>query len=191
MRFIKSYKIFESLDIKLEKELLKFVISNYTLNEDGSIDCDQAVNLSYKLLSKIPFKFNKINYSFKMTNNKIKSLENCPKYIGSNFNCSFNKLTSLEFGPEYVGNNYDCCYNQLTTLKGCVDEVYAEFDCQSNQLTSLEFCPMEVENDFNCSDNKLEYLDRSPMIKGDLYCVDMFETEPEFNGSCEKIIWEE
>ncbi len=183
--------MFESINLELEKELDKFDIKEYTINEDGSIDCNEVViSFSEHKLNEIPFKFNRINVGgFSVRNNLLTSLKNCPKYIDSYFNCSVNRLASLEYGPEYVGGDYYCHQNKLETLKGCVEEVYGNFYCFDNQLTSLEFCPMEVEKDFDCSDNKLEYLDRSPMIKGNLTCLDMFETEPEFNGHCEKLIW--
>ncbi len=191
MKFIKSYKIFESKDLSLNKQLAKFGISKYILNTDGSIDCNhQHLQLFANHLYTIPFNFNRINGDFSIYSNYLTSLKNCPKYISGYFECFDNKLSSLEFGPEYVGNFYACSYNKLETLKGCVEEVYGHFDCVDNQLTSLEFCPMQVEGDFGCSFNKLEYLDRSPFIKKDLICLGMFDKEPEFNGHCEKLVWE-
>ncbi len=187
MKFIKSYKIFESININFD--IIEYGITKYTLNEDGSIDCNQNVNFFNKNLTKIPFKFNKINGSFTIQDNKITSLKNCPKYVSSWFDCSYNYLTSLEFGPEYVGGVYYCFKNKLTTLKGCVEEVYGDFLSSNNQLTSLEFCPMQVEGSFNCSDNNLTELDRSPFVRKDLWCKGMFETEPEFSGHCSKLIW--
>ncbi len=189
MKFIKSYKIFESVDSKLQMHLGNYKIYDYIINEDGSIDVNKEVHLFNKNLISIPFKFNRVCDYFNIANNKLTSLKNCPKYIEGNFSCSHNKLISLEFGPEYVGLDYNCSINQLITLKGCVDEVSGSFYCQSNLLTSLEFCPMQVEGNFNCSYNKLEYLDRSPMIKGELYCKKMFKKEPEFNGSCNELYW--
>ncbi len=191
MKHIKSYKIFESIDIHLKWKLSNFNISNYIINEDGSIDCNQYITLRCKNLNEIPFKFNKINDHFDIAMNKLISLKNCPKYVEREFNCLGNKLTSLEFGPEYVGSNYYCFNNNLITLKGCVEEVYDNFSCSNNKLKSLEFCPMQIEGTFNCSDNQLEYLDRSPLIKGNLYCQNMFRSEPEFNGYCKKLFWEE
>ena len=190
MKHIKSYKIFESTDIDLDKELKKFKITKYTLNEDGSIDCDQDVSLDYRNLTKIPFKFNRINGYFTVARNELISLKNCPKYVGGSFDCYYNQLTSLEFGPEYVGGGYYCYTNKLVTLKGCVDEVYGDFDCSSNELTSLEFCPMQVEEDFFCSYNKLTELDFSPFVRKNLYCQYMFKSKPEFTGHCENLIWE-
>ncbi len=189
MKFLKSYKIFESKDLDLEKKLKKYFINKHTLNEDGSIDCDQFINLDNQKLNIIPFNFNKINGYFFIHDNQLTSLKNCPKYISEWFECSQNKLTSLEFGPEYVGEDYSCNHNKLITLKGCVDEVYGHFDCSNNQLTSLEFCPMEVDGIFDCDDNKLKELDRSPFIRKEFFCRKMFKTEPEFTGHCEKLIW--
>ncbi len=184
MKFIKDIK-----NYLLNKELEKNRIKNYTINEDGSIDCNQDINFFCENLNEIPFKFNRINGNFEISNNKLKSLKNCAKYVEGYFDCSVNKLISLEFGPEYVSKNYHCINNKLETLKGCVEEVYGDFNCNNNELTSLEFCPMEVERNFDCSNNKLEYLDRSPLIKGYLYCGGMFNKEPEFSGSCKKLFW--
>ncbi len=189
MKFIKSYKIFESTNLELDKELKEYVIYNYTLNEDGSIDCNQNIGLAYQKLNIIPFNFNKIEGYFSIINNNLTSLKNCPKYISEWFECSSNNLTSLEYGPEYVGGSYYCMNDQLITLKGCVDVVEGDFSCKNNLLVSLEYCPMEVDGKFDCSFNKLTELDRSPFIRGKLYCQDMFTKEPEFNGSCQELIW--
>ncbi len=189
MIHIKSYRIFESIDLELGKELKKYHIRNYSINEDGSVDCNQSVDLCSKKLNQIPFKFNKINGHFIVDINQLTSLKNCPKYINKWFDCSSNELASLEYGPEYIGGSYCCMNNELKTLKGCVEEVNANFNCYNNRLTSLEFCPMEVSGYFNCSNNRLEFLDRSPLIKGKLYCEGMFKTEPEFSGSCQELIW--
>ncbi len=189
MKFIKSYKIFESFDKELCNRLQTFGIIQYSINEDGSIDCDQDVIMNSKRLNDIPFNFNKITGFFTIISNNIKSLKNCPKYISSDFDCPYNQLTSLEYGPEYVGRNYYCNNNQLITLKGCIEEVYGRFYCNNNLLTSLEFCPMDVNDDFDCSNNQLEYLDRSPLVKKDFICYGMFKSEPEFSGDCRKLLW--
>ncbi len=189
MKHIKSYKIFESIDLELEKELKRFKITDYILNENGSIDCNQSVNLTGHELNNIPFDFNKINGNFDINDNNLTSLKNCPKHISGWFGCSYNKLTSLEYGPGYVGDHYLCSHNKLITLKGCTDEIYDNFNCAVNQLKSLEFCPMQVEGYFNCSYNLLTELDRSPFIRKNLFCSGMFKTKPEFNGSCENLFW--
>ncbi len=189
MRYIKSYKIFESIDLELGKELEKFNITKYSINEDGSIDVDGIVDFGSKNLNKIPFNFNRVSNYFDVNDNKLTSLKNCPVQIDEWFGCGNNKLTSLEFGPEYIGSEYFCSNNELITLNGCIEEVHGNFECNDNKLTTLEFCPMEIGGDFDCSGNKLEYLDRSPMIKGTLFCYDMFDEKPEFNGSCRKLCW--
>ncbi len=189
MKHLKSYRIFESINIELEKKLKIFNIINYVLNDNGSIDVNGIANLSNSNLNKIPFKFNEVSGGFIIRGNRIASLKNCPKYVSSHFDCPYNQLTSLEYGPEYVGGFYYCYFNKLITLKGCVEDVYDSFNCQDNQLTSLEFCPMQVEGLFNCSRNKLTELDRSPFIRRNLICTGMFKIEPEFNGHCEELIW--
>ncbi len=189
MKFIKSYKIFESKDLDLEKHLKEYDIKDYSINEDGSIDVNQDVFMFKDDLNTILFKFNKINGAFDISYNNLRNLKNCPKYIEDLFICNHNKLISLEYGPEYVGSHYYCHNNKLITLKGCVEEVYGNFQCNDNKLTSLEFCPMQVDGDFDCSNNKLTELDRSPFIRKNLYCQEMFKSEPEFTGSCQNFFW--
>ncbi len=189
MKYIKSYKIFESKDLELDKELKRFKITDYILNEDGSIDCNQNISIPSNFYNMIKINFNKVNGFFNIYDNSLTTLKNCPKYIDRWFDCSLNGLTTLEYGPEYVGGNYNCSHNKLITLKGCIEEVYGNFDCANNLLTNLEFCPMEVDGHFNCSNNKLIELDKSPFIRKNLYCEGMFKTEPEFTGSCQELIW--
>ncbi len=191
MKYLKSYKIFESISLELETQIKEYDIKDYSINEDGSIDCNQDVNLSYKHLIEIPILFNKISGKFLIFSNQLSSLKNCPVQIDDYFDCSSNQLKTLEFGPEYVGREYQCYDNKLITLNGCVEEVYGDFDCSDNNLTSLEFCPMQVEGYFNCSDNNLTELDRSPFVRENLVCKrNKFKSEPIFSGHCKELIWE-
>lgn len=50
----------------------------------------------------------KIYGSFECQFNKLKTLENCPQYIGGSFYCNDNKLTSLEGCPKYIGGSFSC-----------------------------------------------------------------------------------
>lgn len=67
----------------------------------------------------------KIYGDFYCVNNYLKSLDNCPQYVGKRFSCSHNELTSLEGCPQYVGGNFYCRQNikilhltKLIQLKG-------------------------------------------------------------------------
>lgn len=93
MKYIKLFEIYSEgseLRRKIEHELLEYGISNYTINEDGTVDVNGDVNLGYyKLkilrfpkLDKIPFKFGKVSGSFTIRDNKITSLEGSPTSIG-------------------------------------------------------------------------------------------------------------
>ena len=75
MKHLKTYKIFESVDnSQLIKELEKFNINNYIINNDGTIDVKDDVNLSSKVLTKIPFKFGIVTGDFAFFDNKLTSL---------------------------------------------------------------------------------------------------------------------
>ena len=154
---------------ELIKELKKFNIKNYTINSDGTIDVDGDVNLSRKDLTKIPFKFGKVSGYFACSDNKLTSLEGCPKEVVEYFDCSFNILEDLVGGPQEVGGDYYC---------------------YSNQLESLEGCAGDINGYLNCSNNKLEILDCSSVINGNIICFrNGFKEQPEFFGICNKIIY--
>jgi hypothetical protein len=105
--------------------------------------------------------------------NKLTSLEYCPKTIGGSFICSHNKITSLEFSPKKVNGNFYCHDNHLTTLKGGPEYVGGNFNCSNNQLTTLEFCPKIINGDLDCIGNNLTSLDFFPdIVDGNFYCHD-------------------
>ena len=128
---------------EIESICKKYLIQNYTINDDGSVDVDGDVRLGSLKLTEIPLKFGSVSGNFYCHSNKLTSLEGCPKYIGGNFYCEYNKLTSLEGGPKIVEMSYDCLNNQLITLKGCPEKVGSEFHAGSNKLTEIDFCPKE------------------------------------------------
>jgi hypothetical protein len=91
----------------------KYGIENYTINDDGSIDVNGDVSLSYDGLTELPLRFNRVTGSFSCFDNKLTTLKGCPRWVGDWFSCGSNKLTSLEFSPEYVGNDFFCSDNYL------------------------------------------------------------------------------
>ena len=137
MKHLKSFNegLIESW--KLKYLCKKYGIKNYTINTDGSIDVGEDVYLSYKRLTKLPLKFNKVS---------------------GDFSCSYNNLTSLEGSPIEVGGSFYCNHNKLTTLEGCPKEISEYFNCRWNQLTSLEGGPIKLGGNFDCYNNPLPYV---------------------------------
>jgi len=133
----------------------KYDIVNYTINDDHTIDVNGDVSFTLKGLFKIPLKFNVVSGHFSCSNNKLTSLEGCPKSINGKFFCYLNELTTLEGGPKLVGDNYDCSNNHLTTLKGGPKRVGGSFICHSNKLTTLEGSPKYIGLTFDCRSNPL------------------------------------
>ena len=91
----------------------RYGITNYIINDDGSIDVNGDVSLSYDGLTELPLRFNRVTGYFDCNFNQLNSLKGCPRWIGDSFYCSYNNLTSLEFSPEYVGNDFFCSDNYL------------------------------------------------------------------------------
>jgi hypothetical protein len=92
----------------------KYNITNYTINDDGSIDVNGNVDLYYMELTELPLTFNKVTGWFDCGRNNLTSLKGSPVWVGGNFNCNYNRLPSLEFSPEYVGGHFYCLWNKLT-----------------------------------------------------------------------------
>ncbi|MCK9475619.1 MAG: hypothetical protein M0R46_06865 [Candidatus Muirbacterium halophilum] len=193
MKYLKKFN--ENINSsKIEAICKKYNITNYTINDDGSIDVDGDVDLYSKKLKALPLKFRKVNGNFRCSYNQLTSLMGCPQSIGGNFKCNDNQLTTLEGAPQRVGGEFDCsdnqltslvgspksvgggfyCYdNQLTSLVGSPQSVGGHFSCSSNQLISLEGVPQSVGGDFSCYDNKLTSLVGSPQsVGGDFECSD-------------------
>jgi hypothetical protein len=161
LEFIKESK--EDIDSICKR----YNIQNYTINDDGSINVDGNVDLSYRELTKLPLKFRHVGSDFYCNINQLTSLEGAPQTVGGGyFDCSDNQLTNLEGAPKTVGGDFNCSNNQLTSLEGCPKTVGGVFYCNNNQLTSLEGCPKTVGGDFDCDNNKLISLEGSSTIVG-------------------------
>ena len=133
MKYLKLFESYNKEDIdSIRFQLNIFNIVNYTINEDGSIDVNDDVDLDNEYLIKIPIRF---------------------RNVTGDFYCSNNHLTSLEGGPQSVGGDFYCNNNQLTSLKGCPISVGGNFYCGNNHLTSLEGAPQEVGGYFYFHNN--------------------------------------
>ena len=137
----------------------KFGITNYTINDDGSIDTPRAVDFTGQIVftqhsfigkfDHLPIKFRNVMGFLDMKGVGLLDLIGCPISVGGYFRCSENKLISLEGCPK------TCCM----------------FDCSSNQLTSLKYGPMTINQiyDYRCHNNKLESLEYLPDMVGNLF----------------------
>jgi hypothetical protein len=175
MKHLIEWRLFESNESKghIKSICKKLGIKNWSLNDDGSIDVDEDVNIPFKKLTKLPLKFRNVSGNFDCSFNDLTSLEGSPKSVSGGFNCSYNKLTSLEGSPESVGGYFDCSYNNLTSLEGSPKSVGGDFYCSDNNLTSLEGGPKSVSGDFCCYNNKLTSLEgASESIRDYFICED-------------------
>ena len=129
MKYLKLFESFEDI-----KEICKkYVIKDYIINPDGSIDANK-VNLYLSGLTKLPLKFNKVN---------------------GYFYCSNNELTSLEGSPVEVNGYFDCCNNEFTSFEFAPKIIRGDFYCECNNIKSFEYFPSFVKNDFICFSNPI------------------------------------
>ena len=168
---MKYLKLFESYS-DIESICRKYIITNYTINSDGSIDVDADVNLYRKRLTKLPLKFRNVSGNFDCSYNQLTTLVGSPESVGDNFYCNSNQLITLKGSPKSVGESFDCSNNQLITLKGSPKSVGESFDCFSNKLTTLEGSPQTVGSNFDFRLNKLINFTGFPEnFYGDVYNI--------------------
>ena len=92
MIYIKEYNNYKDI----EDICKKYDITDYTINNDESIDVNGDVYLINMSLDKLPLKFNRVTGNFYCRDNQLTSLEGAPKEVGGDFYCHNNQLTSLE-----------------------------------------------------------------------------------------------
>ena len=141
----------------IEEICKKYGISNYTINDDDSIDVDGHVIIWDMGLTELPLKFNKVNGDFECYDNKLTSLKNSPIEVTRSFNCSNNKLTTLEGGPEKVGVGFKCIYNKLTDLKFSPKYVGGNFTCSWNDIVTLDGFESEIKGIVSYTISGFEY----------------------------------
>lgn len=153
---IKSFKLFES-DSQIEMICEDLGIKNFKI-VDGLVNVDDNVYLNNRRLTKLPIKFGEVSGEFHCSNNRLISLDGCPKRVGEIFNCDYNELTSLKGGPNWVGGDFSCDSNSLTNLKGFPEKVGGNFWCQYNNIFDFRGIgenSLGVYNKFICRSNPI------------------------------------
>ena len=103
---------------EIERICKKYNIRNYTI-DDGLVNVDGDVYLSYNKLTELPVNFGRVSGHFNCEDNNLTTLKGSPLYVSGYFSCSHNNLTNLKFSPVEVGGNYYCSFNDnLKTLRG-------------------------------------------------------------------------
>jgi hypothetical protein len=124
--------------IEIDNLCKEYNITNYTINDDGSIDIDGDVDLAWHKILKIPLKFNKVTGHFYCNSTDITSLEGVPKYVGGNFTCWKTNITSLKGAPQKVGGNFSCSYTKITSLKGLPEYIGGNIWCIETNINMPE-----------------------------------------------------
>ena len=69
----------------------RYDITNYTINDDGSIDVNGNVNLFNTNISELPISFNKVSGDFSCESSRLTDLKGSPEKIGGYFHCGYNE----------------------------------------------------------------------------------------------------
>jgi len=121
----------------IEDNLRKlFIFSRSTINEDGTVDVNGDVTLSFST-QEIPVPFRRVEGNFMCANTLITSLHNAPRYVGGSFSCNKTQITSLEFGPVYVGKAYTMYQTRVSSLEHIASHVGGNLLCNRTQIKSL------------------------------------------------------
>lgn len=93
-------------------------VKSYTINDDGTVDVDGDVYMSFRRFTSnvLPIKFGKVSRHFDCENSSLVSLNGCPNYVGGRFKCNGNRLTSLKGIPDYVGDYVNAAQNNISEV---------------------------------------------------------------------------
>lgn len=152
---MKKNKIITRQEVYHIKKKYRIRTGRYVIREDGLIDVNGDVNISFTDLKKLPLTFGVVTGDFNCSSNKLITLKGCPSIVGGSFNCYGNSLKSLEGGPKEVFVGYFCHENALTSLKGAPRIINGNFACFLNQLTSLLGGPVSVGGNYDAYFNSL------------------------------------
>jgi len=103
-------------EMNIESICQEYDIQNYTINSDGTVDVDGIVDLSRRNLSKLHLKFGRVTGNFYCYNNKLTTLEGCPKVVGGEFYCYDNPLPQeiIDNPKSFLKHRYrDILINEL------------------------------------------------------------------------------
>lgn len=158
-------KLFEKFNeySKIDDWLFDMGISDYTINDDLTVDVAMDVVIEDMELTELPVQFGRVGRYFDCAANNLTTLKGCPTYVGWDFICHSNKLTSLEYCPQEIGNSLICYDNQITSLEYVPKSFTGTLSCYENELTSLKGCPEELVY-LHCGRNKLTSLQYVPKV---------------------------
>lgn len=139
-----------------------FKITDYTINDDLSIDVDGDVGLNGYGLFELPLNFRKVTGYFDCLNNQLTTLKGAPIEVGGHFDANNNYLTNLDHFPKVVEEDVYVANNKLTSLKGLPKEINGNLYSSGNKITSLEGGPNKVFGTFTCAGNNLTDLKGCP-----------------------------
>lgn len=137
----------------------RYHIKDYTINENGSIDVNEDVDLSHKILTKLPLKFRNVSGNFNCGANELTSLEGCPQSLGGDFDCGRNKLTSLEGCPQSIGGDFYGPYNQISDFKGFPEYFEGDFYFGENPVH-------EILQLFKYHQKSIDWINEHDVIQG-------------------------
>jgi hypothetical protein len=112
----------------IEKWLDEMGVTNYTINDDLTIDVKDSVNLDGRLLknklTQFPeyIQFNIVYAYFEIQHNNFITLRGCPYIVKGYFSCCDNELYSLEYAPKKCGEFW-CINNKIRFTKEYVSSL--------------------------------------------------------------------
>lgn len=115
--------------MRIDKICEKYNITNYTINDDESIDVIGDVLLSNLELTELPIKFNKVYGKLNCSFNRLTTLKGSPIYVKGDFNCIRNKIESMEYCPKEVGGGFYIIYNNINSLENGPTKIGGDFCC--------------------------------------------------------------
>jgi hypothetical protein len=122
------------MDRTIDYWCTQFRLQKYIIRDNGIVDVDEDVDISFNLLEEIPIQFGTIIGDFSCCCNRLISLKGAPSKVNGHFVCYDNKLITLKGSPIHVKEDYDCSENRLVSLEGGPNIIGGNFCCVGNPI---------------------------------------------------------
>ena len=150
------------------------------INNEWFVNSDSDIDIMYKDLKKIPFKFGIVNGSFRIMHTLLDSCDNFPKKITESLICTHNKIESFVGCTQDINNNVDFTDNMIGSFKGCPKIIKGYFSCNDNKITNFKDAPIIIEGHFAMRNNNIE---REGFLEFETNCnsIALFQVEIPIN----------
>lgn len=123
MKYIKKYKLYESVDT-IEMKCQAFGIKDYVINPETllvDVKGDVRIEVTTENMTELPVQFGTVDGFFNASYLGLETLKGIPRTIKGACLIHHNNLTSLDYIPESIGGIFRIDYNDISFVDNNVN----------------------------------------------------------------------